>query len=99
MTAREKSRLGGAGALRGVVFPPRWRGAGGAGRAPASRHTRDRTARDRTVRAAGGPLIAGLDPLDQAQAAFELLIAGPAPLAVDGRAIGHRLPARSIRLD
>jgi hypothetical protein len=44
-------------------------------------------------------LIAGLDPLDQAQAAFELLLAGPAPLAVDGRAIGHRLPARLIRLD
>ncbi|MFL6072447.1 MAG: hypothetical protein ACJ73S_03520 [Mycobacteriales bacterium] len=40
-----------------------------------------------------------MDPLDQAQAAFDLLVTGPNPLAVDGRRIGHGLPPRAIRLD
>jgi hypothetical protein len=47
----------------------------------------------------GGLLDAALDPLDQAQAAFDLLVTGPDPLTVDGRLIGHGLPRRPIPLD
>jgi hypothetical protein len=47
----------------------------------------------------GGLLDAALDPLDQAQAAFDLLVTGPNPLTVNGRRIGHGLPRRLIPLD
>ncbi|MFI0410606.1 hypothetical protein [Actinomadura sp. 3N508] len=36
--------------------------------------------------------------LNVAERTFQLLITGPQPLAVDGRAIGHGLPARSVNL-
>lgn len=41
-----------------------------------------------------------LDPnlLDTAERTFRLLCEGPSPLAVDGKAIGHGLPARPIPL-
>jgi hypothetical protein len=38
-------------------------------------------------------------PLLVAERAFALLVSGPAPLAVDGRLVGHGLPARPIALD
>ncbi|MQA87533.1 MAG: hypothetical protein GEV03_23650 [Streptosporangiales bacterium] len=38
-------------------------------------------------------------PLDLAETAFTLLVQGPSPLAIDGRAIGHGLPRRRIPLD
>lgn len=67
----------------------------------AASHTSDaRSGRTERRGAPGGGLLdAPLDPLDQAQAAFDLLVAGPDPLAVDGRGIGHGLPRRPIRLD
>lgn len=36
--------------------------------------------------------------LNVAERSFQLLITGPHPLAVDGRAVGHGLPARSVDL-
>lgn len=44
-------------------------------------------------------LVAGLSPLDQLEACLRLLCTGPAPLALDGRRIGHGLPRRPIRCD
>ncbi|GGL42609.1 hypothetical protein [Planomonospora parontospora] len=38
-------------------------------------------------------------PLDVAEKAFRLLVAGPRPLAVDGAVLGHGLPARAIPVD
>ncbi|TDD64982.1 hypothetical protein E1293_40845 [Actinomadura darangshiensis] len=37
--------------------------------------------------------------LDVAETTFDLLMRGPAPLSVDGAALGHGLPAREIALD
>lgn len=37
--------------------------------------------------------------LDTAAKAFELLVQGPAPLSLDGRAVGGGLPRRALRLD
>ncbi|MFB4308414.1 hypothetical protein [Actinomadura sp. GTD37] len=37
--------------------------------------------------------------LDVAETTFDLLTRGPAPLSVDGAALGHGLPARKIALD
>jgi hypothetical protein len=37
-------------------------------------------------------------PFDTLETCFRLLTEGPAPLALDGRHVGHGLPARSIRL-
>jgi hypothetical protein len=39
------------------------------------------------------------DPLDVLDTSFRLLVSGPAPLAIDGAALGHGLPARLIPLD
>jgi hypothetical protein len=41
----------------------------------------------------------GPDPLDVLDTSFRLLVSGPAPLAIDGAALGHGLPARLIPLD
>ena len=38
-------------------------------------------------------------PLDVLDRAFRLLVCEPAPLALDGMAVGHDLPARLIPLD
>jgi hypothetical protein len=38
-------------------------------------------------------------PFDTLDAAFRLLTTGPRPLALDGRRVGHGLPARPIPLD
>ncbi len=38
-------------------------------------------------------------PFDTLEAAFQTLVSGPAPLALDGRAIGRGLPARLLALD
>src|SRR5256885_8077261 len=38
-------------------------------------------------------------PLDVAEAAFDALVSGPAPLSLDGSRIGQGLPPRRIRLD
>jgi hypothetical protein len=38
-------------------------------------------------------------PLDVLDRSFRLLVCDPAPLALDGRAVGHGLPARMIPLD
>lgn len=38
-------------------------------------------------------------PLEAAERAFALLTTGPAPLAVDGAVLGHRLPRRLLPLD
>jgi hypothetical protein len=38
-------------------------------------------------------------PLDMLDRSFRLLVCDPAPLALDGRAVGHGLPARPIPLD
>jgi hypothetical protein len=43
------------------------------------------------------PASAG-SPLDQVEAAFRLLTTGPDPLAIDGAAAGHGLPARPVPL-
>jgi hypothetical protein len=40
-----------------------------------------------------------LRPLDVLDRSFRLLVCHPAPLALDGRAVGHGLPARLIPLD
>jgi hypothetical protein len=40
-----------------------------------------------------------LRPFDVLDRSFRLLTAGPAPLALDGRTVGHGLPARPIPLD
>lgn len=46
------------------------------------------------------PTVPGVEgPLLVAERAFALLVSGPAPLAVDGRLVGHGLPARPIALD
>jgi hypothetical protein len=47
----------------------------------------------RTARAAEGR------PLDLLDRSFRLLVCEPAPLELDGRAVGHGLPARPITLD
>ncbi len=39
------------------------------------------------------------DALDVLDTSFRLLVAGPSPLAIDGAALGHGLPARLIPLD
>src|SRR6266540_3928856 len=38
-------------------------------------------------------------PFDTLDAAFRLLTSGPQPLGLDGRQVGHGLPARPIPLD
>jgi hypothetical protein len=38
-------------------------------------------------------------PLDVLDTSFRLLVTGPSPLAIDGAALGHGLPARLIPLD
>ncbi|MFI6816129.1 hypothetical protein ACIBG7_27245 [Nonomuraea sp. NPDC050328] len=44
-------------------------------------------------------IAAGSLPLDVAEHAFELLMCGPAPLSIDGAALGQGLPARPIPLN
>ncbi len=38
-------------------------------------------------------------PFDRVETSFRLLTTGPRPLALDGRQVGHGLPARPIPLD
>lgn len=47
----------------------------------------------------GVALVAGLAPLDQVEATLRLLCAGPSPLGLDGRRLGHGLPRRLVRCD
>ena len=51
-----------------------------------------------TARVAAPELVHGTYPFDVAESTFRLLCTGPSPLAVDGRRIGHGLPARPIGL-
>jgi hypothetical protein len=46
----------------------------------------------------GGPAALPGQALTIAEATFQLLITGPSPLAIDGQAIGHGLPARPVDL-
>jgi hypothetical protein len=46
-----------------------------------------------------GSRIGESRPLDVLDRSFRLLVCDPAPLALDGRAVGHGLPARPIPLD
>ncbi|MFG1998648.1 hypothetical protein ACGFNU_05810 [Spirillospora sp. NPDC048911] len=43
-------------------------------------------------------LIESGNALDVADATFRLLVAGPSPLAVDGKSVGHGLPSRQVDL-
>jgi hypothetical protein len=43
-------------------------------------------------------LVRGTSPLDVAETTFRLLTAGPSPLSMDGRRLGHGLPRRRIPL-
>lgn len=63
-----------------------------------SADTTTSTATSMTSPAATAPIPSSL-PLDVAGHAFELLMRGPAPLSVDGAALGEGLPARPIPLD
>src|SRR5205814_9074929 len=45
-----------------------------------------------------GGLVAGKTLLDAIEIRFRLADAGPSPLSVDGRRLGHRLPTRRIPL-
>lgn len=58
---------------------------------PATRKT--------TTRCQGWRSAASDSPLDQAEAAFRLLVTGPDPLTIDGAVIGCGLPRRRIPLD
>jgi hypothetical protein len=55
----------------------------------------NRSAGPRPAAAAGWPS----SPLAAAERAFGVLVEPPAPLALDGRAVGHGVPARHIPLD
>ena len=77
-------------------------GPGGPGGSKQTRRPRRRPRAGRNGPAASSSGSAGSDAatsLDAAAQAFELLVAGPAPLVVDGCVVGCGLPRRWIRLD